>query len=49
MNKPIKKHPIKNVGKSDETINGKNETLKTIKATHINTIFIIYLFRKRQF
>ena len=49
MNKPIKKHPIKNVGKSDETINGKNKTLKTIKATHIHTIFIIYLFRKRQF
>lgn len=40
MNKPIKKHPIKNVGKSDETINGKNEMLKTTKATHIKNIFI---------
>ena len=40
MNKPINKHPIKKVGKSDDTINGKNETLKTIKATQIKTIFI---------
>lgn len=34
------KHPIKNVGKSDETINDKNEMLKTTKATHIKNIFI---------
>lgn len=40
MNKPIKRHPIKKVGKSDEIINGKNEMLKTTKATHIKNIFI---------
>jgi|GEM_PF-2593393 len=44
MNKPIKRHPIKNVGKWEETINGKNETLKTIKAVQIKTIFMSFLF-----
>ena len=44
MNKPIKRHPIKKVGRSDETINGKNETLKTIKAVQMKTIFMYFLF-----
>lgn len=44
MNKPINRQPIKNVGRSEETINGKNETLKTIKETQIKTIFMFFLF-----
>lgn len=47
MNKPIKRHPIKKVGRSEETISGKNETLKTIKATQIKTIFMPFFSNKK--